>query len=327
MAPEPQVGSTEGFQQFLAARGKGLTTPAPAVVTEAQPLATEPAPAVAAVDPVAFEDPETGEHKAEPTRADKRIKRLWQERETEKARASRLEQELADLRAHVTADPVPAAPVPATATAATTDPDALTTAAQARIRPKPDRAAIGTTYATYEDYVEDCAVWGGELAAEKRVLLTEASAAQTRESQQQQTFAQEWVKGKAAYPDFDQVLAKAASVPTSPVIDGVVKATPQLGAHLAYWLATHPTDTARIAGLPRDVQILEMGKVITTVEASIAGKGDPAPLPSKPQSQAPAPIAPSARGAVPTGTLREATTYADFAARRNADLAARRAQR
>lgn len=263
--------------------------PAPAPPQKAQDATPEPP----------WEDPETGETVEKPTRGDKRIKRLWAEKQEAKTRAERLEQELADLRAQI-APGTPAA-APAAVPKATTEADALTMAAQARIRAKPDRAAIGTMYATYEDYVEDCAIWGGELAAEKRVIHAETTAAEVAEQRRQSTFAESVAAARADYDDFEEVTTQA--LPTNQAMfDAVTNAPKDLAGHVLYWLGTHAADDRRIAGLAYGPALVAMGEVLATVKAERAAKTAPPAAPErKPISRAPAPLQPAGRnGGAPT---------------------------
>lgn len=284
------------------------------------------APAAKAAD--AWTDPETGETKAAPTRGDKRLSRLWQEREAEKQMRVAAEKRLTDLEARLAAgNAAPAAPK-AEPTAA--DSDALTTAAQARIRPKPDRAAIGTTYPTYEDYVEDCAIWGGELAAEKRQVHTETQRAQTAITETQRVFQAERGAAKADYADFEAVTSQNLPI-TQAIADATLNAPAGLKGHVQYWLGKHPDETARIAALSYGPALVAMGEVIATVKAARAtGAADDTKPKSKPQSDAPPPPDPlKASASKDTPVHRVADPGAskvnpvEFIRARNAEVSAR----
>lgn len=301
----------------------------------------EPAAVVAAAEPEVevvdpkkaaepFIDPETLETIAEPTRNDKRRARLWQEREAEKQMRVAAEKRVAELEATLKAGN--AAPEPRGEPTAA-EKDALTTAAQARIRPKPDRAAIGSTYATYEDYVEDCAIWGGELAAEKRELIRDSQQTQTAQDHARSVFAQERAAAVADYSDFEQVTTQQIQL-TYAMADAVINAPAGLKGHVQYWLGTHPEETARIAALPPQAALIEMGMVIATVKADRTAKasGTPEPKPkTKPQSDAPDPPDRSApRAALTTPVHRVAdpgsanVNVVDWMKGRNEEVAARR---
>ena len=302
---ETQSAEPGEFVKYLADKAPkpalATVTPEPAAPAAA-PADPDPAPA-AKTD--GWEDPETHEVIEKPGRAEKRIKRLWTEREQERERAAKLERELAELRAAQIA-PGKTAAAPAADGAASTPPaaaDELTAAAQARIRSKPNRADIGTTYPTYEDYVEDCAIWGGELAAEKRALLAEQQQATTRQTQQQQDFAADVAEARKEYgDDFDEVIN--ADLPINQAIwDATINAPKGLKGHVLAYLGLHPDETRRIASLEPGPALVAMGEVIATVKAARAAKAPDTPAPeSKPRSRAPAPLMPATRnnGAPPS---------------------------
>lgn len=286
----------EALAYITAKNAKPGVAPVAAAPTDVA-SETADAPADAAPEPIAAtpaveEDPETHEPLEKPTRADKRIKRLWSEKEAEKARAQRLEDELAELRAQI-AEGRSAAPSRADVAAPSTaaPDDELTAAAQARIRPRPNRADIGTKYATYEDYVEDAAIWGGELASEKRALLADQQQAETRLTQQQADFRAAQDLARAEYPDFDEV-TRTDLPANQAMFDAIVNAPKDLSAFAHYWLVKHPEETRRIAALPPGPALVAMGEVLATVKAERAAKTASASPDPKPRSRAPAPLTP-----------------------------------
>lgn len=239
-------------------------------------------------------DPETGDEiPGKPSRYQRRLSKLWEKGESERQMREAAEKRARDLEAQLaTRDAAPR--TPAAADTADTD-KTLTMAAQARIRPKPDRAAIGSglQYPSYEDYVEDCAIWGGELAAEKRAIKSESMQVQTAHDRARTTFAQERETAKADYPDFDQVTNQDLKL-NQAIADAVIHAPAGLKGHVQYWLGKHPDETARIASLSHEAALIEMGMVIATVKAERAAKAAPptSQPKTKPQSDAPPPPEP-----------------------------------
>ena len=315
---QAQVAPEGSFATFLESR-KDLSTKPPALVTDDP--APEPAPTpddepetppVAAADTAPFTDPETGTVLAHPTRNDRRLAKAWERSQALEARIRELEQRPAPVGE-------PAAPV--------VEPEkALADAAQARIRPKPDRTAIGTTYATYEDYVEDCAIWGGELAAEKRQLLTEQKDSQTRLTAQQTAFEDAKALARPVYADFDEVTTR--NLPINQAIhDATVNAPKELIGHVLYYLGSHEADCRRIAKLPPGPALVAMGEVLATVRQSLqtsAAAADatdddvPArPAPPKPHSRAPMPLEPVSRASTQPARLDTITDPLQFMAVRN----------
>lgn len=300
-----------------------LPTPGATPAPPEEPIAAK------AAEP--FVDPETLETIAKPTRGDRRHARLWQEREAERQMRQAAEKRVTDLETELRGRPAAASASTTTPAAdEADDPAALTMAAQARIRPKPDRAAIGSTYATYEDYVEDCAIWGGELAAEKRDLIRHSHEAQTAADRAQTAFAQERLTAKADYPDFDHVTSQPLSI-NQAIWDATVNAPAGLKGHVLYWLGKHPDETARIAQLASGPALVAMGEVIATVRAARTTEKPAAPVKHKPQSDAPDPPEPI-KGATSHDTPlhRVADPGAsrvnpvDFIKSRNAEVGSRR---
>lgn len=341
-----EASPTSAAAQYIAGRDKPRTSNAThtvSVLAEDQPHAITDTPVVnddavidepeapAAAPKKLWTNPETGETKERPTRGDKRHAKVWQEREAERQMRVAAEKRVTDLEAQLaTRD---AAPAGAAAAATTEDADALTMAAQGRIRPKPDRTAIGSTYTTYEDYVEDCAIWGGELAAEKRELLRESRHADLAAQQAGTVFQQERTAAKAVYPDFEQVTTQDLPI-TAEIAQAVIHAPAGLKGHVQYWLGKHPDETARIASLPPAAALVAMGEVIATVRAARQSNTDDVDRPkSKPKPQSDAPDPPdrsTARSASSTPISHVADPGAaginpvDFMKARNAEEHARR---
>lgn len=250
--------------------------------------ATDEKPATTTAD--SWTDPETGDDiPGKPSRYQRRLSKLWEKGESERQMREAAEKRATDAEARLAARD--AAPRQPSTTETAEDDKALAMAAQARIRPKPDRAAIGTTYQTYEDYVEDVAIWGGELASEKRAILAESQHAQTAQEQVQSIFAQERISAKADYPDFDAVTSQDLPI-TQAIWDATLHAPTGLKGHVLYWLGKHPDETARISALPSGPALVAMGEVIATVRAERADKKPVTPQKTKPQSDAPDPPSP-----------------------------------
>lgn len=314
------IGTQEDYNHFIKARGPQAV--AGTSVTAAAPLQTETTeevlvPLEGGTQPEATAAVATAPEKPaeKQSRAERRkpLQQAWEREQELKAQIAELERKVAAI-APDKADP--AQPDEADAEKQLLD------AAQSRIRPKPNREDIGTTYKTYEDYVEDCAIWGGELAAEKRAVLADLRSADQRETERRQSFADGWQDGRKAYPDFDDVINRTQI--SAPVIEDAIKRQPALSAHLAYWLGTHEAEFARIANLSPEEQFIEIGMLAATIKAERAGTTS---APAKPKtSTAPAPVAPAARAAVSEARLETAQGM-EFIRLRNAQIQARRATR
>lgn len=250
--------------------------------------ATDDKPATTTAD--SWTDPETGDDiPGKPSRYQRRLSKLWEKGESERQMREAAEKRATDAEARLAArDAAPRQP----STVETAEDDkALTMAAQARIRPKPMRPAVGTPYKDYEDYVEDVSVWGGELAVEKRAILAErqqaAHSAQTKTAE----FDNALAAAKADYPDFDEVMDRPGPA-NQQMWDATINGPKELIGHIMYYLGSHPDERARIAALPPGPALVAMGEVIATVRAERADKKPATPQKTKPQSDAPDPPSP-----------------------------------
>lgn len=175
-------------------------------------------------------------------------------------------------------------------------------------RPKPTEDQIGEKYATYADFVEDLADWRVEQRLEQDVTARiEARFAQQRtyqtEAQQLQTFQE---RARAAYPDFDAVLANAPTDIVYPDLRVLVNAPN--AEHLVYTLAKDP-DLARKIATERDP--IRLGYLMASVRPPEAVVRPASTTPAV-ASNAPAPYQPVGTGSkTTTPTLGELAASGD----------------
>lgn len=317
----------DGYAQFLASREAELNGTsalskivAPAEVVEPITPAAEVQPS-AVVAPDAVLDPDTNLPVENPTRNDRRIANLWKREQAAKAEVTRL---LALLETRNAAPPLVNPQTAGRPDAQALTPDQqLTAAAKARLRQEPDEGEIGAgkAYPTYEAFVKDCAIYGGELAVEKRVILDAHATAATTASNNQQRAAMHYAEQSKLYPDFAEKMASSRDLHLGPVITDVLINTPDLSGHLSYWAATHAADVARINTLPHGAQLLEMGKVLAGFSASVPQ----AEVKPKPTSRAPTPTPTIDRpsGQVASATMGDAKSVLEFAAARGKPIIVR----
>ncbi len=150
-------------------------------------------------------------------------------------------------------------------------------------RPKPKVDEIGTKYDSYEAYTEDLTDWKFDEREAKRDQ--ERTKADTQRFQQEAaTKAQERVTAfKAAHDDYDDVVSKAFVPAGAPAGDsiGLHLFHSEFGPQLAYELATHPAELARIAGLAPAFAIAALGRLEHTIEMRTAA-ADSGPAPTTP---------------------------------------------
>jgi hypothetical protein len=144
--------------------------------------------------------------------------------------------------------------------------------------PKPDTAGKprAEDFNSHEDWVEAVADW----KTDQKLAQIEARREQERRSH---AWNEKADAARSLHEDFDEALAEAPA-PVRHVAE-VLSDSP-LGAELAYYLATHPTEYRRINALPPTMAARELGRLEAGLEPS---KKQEAP---KPQTKAPRPPAP-----------------------------------
>lgn len=337
---DPATAPADGMARFMASRQAHDQPHAlidhPAAVEEPEPLPDEkpipteekpPVAAKAGVDDVL--DPETGDPIENPTRNDRRLSKLWKREQAAITENKRLLAIIEQRNAAPLADTTVQTAGRPDAQALASD-QQLTAAAKARLRKEPDEGEIGKTYSTYEAFVKDCAIYGGELAVAKAAIVTEQKAAQAETKTNQELHAKHYAEQGKLYPDFAERIADAASILNfqylGPQIADVVMNSPEQAGNLAYWIATHADDVSRIRALAPGRQLLEMGKVMAGLNAPSATTE--AGGASRRTSRAPAPTRELGRPAGHASDRPEdATNYAEFEARRTPQVLALAARR
>jgi hypothetical protein len=121
----------------------------------------------------------------------------------------------------------------------------------------------------------------------RRAVATDASASQSIEHKQAMdaSWNEAVAEVMAKIPDWHQVVSSDRG-PTTPVMLEQIKESDN-GPEIAYYLAKHPGEAARIAGLSVPAQIREVGKLGARLENG---------LPTRPS--APAPIKPVTAAAI-----------------------------
>ena len=167
-------------------------------------------------------------------------------------------------------------------------------------------------FQSYEEYLRAVARWevSQSLAVERTRL---------RQEHQAQTVAQGFdaqVKtAREKHADFDAVVYNEDLQISETMRDCMLHA--EGGAALAYHLGQNPEEAARIAGLPQNAQIIEIGALVGMRRLQAKLKANPTiPVPSN----APAPITPVRASAPATTGLRETLSIGDWMQRRNAEL-------
>lgn len=268
--PDDPKGGSE-LAQFRAAIREGKVPDLSAPV----PPETPPAPVAAAPAPTA-EDDEPGT-KA-PSKRQQYINDLIRAQTRAELERDQFRTRLEALESDGTRA-VPAAPPPT--------------------RPKPLEEAVGTTYATYADYIEDLADW--KLEQRDATARAQASQHQTdaAEREAMTAYQAKIPAAQARHADFDEVISRPLPAPLTPTLRSALLAS-EVGPDLAYHLTTHPDEYTRIRALPVGPALMAIGRL----EAQLAPQAAPAapPIIAPPP---PAPMVPVAAGgttAVPDGS-------------------------
>jgi len=128
-------------------------------------------------------------------------------------------------------------------------------------------------------------------------------------------FNERLTKFREEAPDFDEVAMQDDLKITEPMAQTIARL--ENGPEMAYHLGKHPKEAARIAALSHPMQLIEMGKLSATLAA-----------PKQPEvSRAPKPIKPLGSKASAGPKLISEMNMDEYAAQRNAKIAAERAER
>lgn len=307
-ADAPEIPDIENdFSAYLRWQKSG--EPAPVSADAPPPAAGAEAPAETAAEPTEpadapeTEDEELAEIPDSPTQPRKKggyqrkIEKLAREKEELAARLTALEAKLAGNQ-------------PATGDA----PEAKTPAAADAGKPVPEN------FDTYEEYVDKLTDWKIEQRETARTATAEASAAQERAAEigKQWQAKQAEARKDPEMPDFDEVTR--ADIPITAPMSTLMLESPK-GARLAYWLGTHPEETARIAALHPTAAAAELGGILKDLP-DVSSKHKPTAVPATRAPRPIAPIAPGGGAAQPAASVYDADTATDYAAW----IAARRKQ-
>jgi hypothetical protein len=255
-----------------------------------EPVEAEATPAVA--------EPATTEP-AKAARGPKRYAELTRQREdaerataAEKSAREAAEAKVRELEARLSAPPAPVAAAPVTA------------APTVRARPQEADIAAGK-YATYDAFIEDLSRWvseGERIETLKQLdARTTASIEADRASRNRQQLADDaFVRGRAAYSDFDAMLnrSEVKAVLLPPAQQLALLSLPN-AEHVMYELAKNEPELKRIATLTDPVQIgIAFGQIIP--RAAVAQPASTAPVVRTAVPAPPQPVGASTRTTSPS---------------------------
>lgn len=341
-----QIASALGAELEAAVVTDPVAKPAEAVVEPEVPAAAAATDDAAVVEEPAGEDEPVEEPAAEATTerdpatgkfkpkkpVQPRIDKLTKDKHEAIGRAAALEAEnaglkkrLEELAASKPAEPKPAAPV------------AVDLAATEQKKFDDERAALGAK-PKQEDF-EDFAVFEDKRDAwvEARASINAAERfARERAAERADGIAQDATRAfnKAAttyqgrveaarlkHADFDAVIASATDITPTPQLQMLLLDEGfEAAGEMAYYLAKHKAEAARILALPPGPQLVELGAVKAIVQGQVAvATARPTPKPT----QAPDPVTTHVAGEAPSTSATDSADdsklpYQEYKRRKNA---------
>jgi hypothetical protein len=279
--------------------GVGVSADALAETMERhEPEPAEPSEPAAASDPPA----------PKLSRGQRRFDELTREREEARREAETARRERDELRAKLEAASRPQPAAEQTAPSA----QAQQQVAANPTRPKPSVDAVGSTYPTYEDFLEDLADWKAEqrlAAVDFDARIRQSIEADRASRSFADTVSNAFDRGRKAYPDFDAVITRGPGAritlgPTDAIGAARGQRLAQLpnGEHVMYAIGKDAAVAERI----RQMDDVDFGMWLASMAPSQA-VASPASTPAAGSPVIPAPYQP-----VGTGSKTSAIPLSDL---------------
>ena len=164
----------------------------------------------------------------------------------------------------------------------------------------PDGRPSQEQFETYEAYVEALTDYKVNARLETERKQYAAWMQQQQEQQTVQSFQQRAAEyNSKVAPDYFEAMANVEHIPVSPALK-IALVESELGHAVAYELAKHPEELARITRLAPVHVAREVGRIEARIEARNAPEPQQRIMPSK----APAPIRPVGQGANGSGPMK-----------------------
>ena len=190
---------------------------------------------------------------------------------------------------------------------------ALKTTAVEAPKPQNEAKPSENDYQTHTDFVEALADWKYDQRRKSDLAAERAASFKTESDKALQDFASKEREFRSKTSDYDEVMEDAMSISAT---DAVIAEVVQSGPELKYYLAKNPAEVERLNKLGPIALAREVGKIEARFTTSPSEK-------TATVTKAPAPITPVGRASSTSRSSADATSYADFEARRNAEIAAR----
>jgi hypothetical protein len=180
---------------------------------------------------------------------------------------------------------------------------------EAKAESKPDQSK----FATWEEYNEALTDWKVEQKLKAREEAQQKEAAQHRQQQLVDSWAERENAIREKLGDYDEVMESAADVPVSAAVRDMLLESDH-GPQLAYWLAKNPEVAAQISKL----DAVQSARAIGRIEAELLKPSEPKK--TTPVPKAPEPIRPvgAAKAGAAKKPLGEVTDFDEYVRRRRA---------
>lgn len=192
-------------------------------------------------------------------------------------------------------------------------------AGEAKAQPKAASAERpkSAEFDDYDEFLDALADW----KVDQKLAAARSAEAEAAAREAQAAVTAEWHarldEYRAATPGFDEALEASETVFPPVAQQAIVES--ELGPALAYHLATHPEEAARIAALPPVAAVRALGKLEAKLDAKASTPEKPKP---KAASAAPAPVKPVSGGGRSVDLNDPELPFDEWERQRNAQLRA-----
>lgn len=180
---------------------------------------------------------------------------------------------------------------------------------------KPDEELVEPdrdSFDSLEEYYEALSAYREKKAVANFKAEQERKQREEAEEREFQTLSEKWQESREEaadrYEDFDEVLATTEAPMTSTMSRYYMES--EIGADVAYYMASHPEKADKIAKLSPILQVRELAKIEGTVSAEMERRTD------KPVSSAPEPVTPVKGGESDEGKPSAKEPIDDWMAKR-----------
>lgn len=160
-----------------------------------------------------------------------------------------------------------------------------------------------------DDYIAAVTDWKLEQVEKQREQRAREESQKKTQTENQRRISKQVEKARQKHADFDEVVIHNPDLAITQDMATALVEMGDVGGDVAYHLGKNPQEAARIAQLPPQRQLIELGRL----EASLT-------LNAKRVTSAPAPVGSQITGSAGAGGLSDSMSTKDWIAARNAQL-------